>query len=317
MRRMAGLAGLVFLAGLVAGQAATAGPGRRADVQASLEQRYRLTVVGTKLLGLSGSRGTIQRAGGVVVLRRDGLQGSFNPDMPASFALREGAAEMFRGRNDAPLPPGEKFYVHSIYVGSDLVTLGLVSVRTVSGSGATGQLWAALSFFVPPAALEQADLSSIYRVVDPWLLPEESMRAEETRPAEAPPAPAPQPAAELKAGMTRDEVVSALGPPGREVSFGERAWLTYPGLVVLLEKGRLASVDRSGQPPARVNVVSEPDGADVFLDGSFVSSTPATLDLPAGTYRVSVRLEGYGAWEREVRVLAGSGLTLRARLEKQ
>jgi hypothetical protein len=87
--------------------------------------------------------------------------------------------------------------------------------------------------------------------------------------------------------------------------------------VVLLAGGRLTSVDRSGQPPAKVAIVSEPDGADVYLDGTFVSSTPATLELPAGTYQVSVRLTGYQEWKRDLRVLGGSELTLRPRLETE
>ena len=122
--------------------------------------------------------------------------------------------------------------------------------------------------------------------------------------------------ADLKPGMSKEEVVAALGPPRREVSFGQRTWLHYGSLVAVLEAGRLASVDRSGQPPTKVTIVSEPDGADVYLDGTFVSSTPATLELSAGNYQVSVRLPGYPDWKRDVRVLSGSEITLRARLEK-
>ncbi len=61
---------------------------------------------------------------------------------------------------------------------------------------------------------------------------------------------------------------------------------------------------------------SEPDGADVYLGESFVGSTPATLELPAGTYKVNVRLPGFKDWQRDVQVLGGSELTLRARLDK-
>jgi hypothetical protein len=54
----------------------------------------------------------------------------------------------------------------------------------------------------------------------------------------------------------------------------------------------------------------------VFLGDNFVGSTPATLELPAGSYKVSVRLAGFKDWQRDVQVLGGSELTLRARLEK-
>src|SRR3989338_7924916 len=116
---------------------------------------------------------------------------------------------------------------------------------------------------------------------------------QEPAPAPAPgPAP-PAPPSELTPGMSRDAVVAAMGAPQREVSFGARTWLSYAGLVVLLEQGKLTAVDRSGQPPAKVQVVAEPDGADGFLNGSFVTPPPAPLELPAGTYQVSMRLPGY------------------------
>ena len=116
--------------------------------------------------------------------------------------------------------------------------------------------------------------------------------------------------------MTRQEVLAALGAPQREASYGPRVWLTYAGMVVVLENGSLASVDRSGQPPSKVTVRSEPDGADVYLGTNFVGSTPATLELPTGIYKVSLRLNGYKDWQREVQVPGGSELTLRAHLEK-
>jgi len=134
--------------------------------------------------------------------------------------------------------------------------------------------------------------------------------------ASAAPVAAPAPRAALQAGMTREEVLAALGAPQREASYGPRVWLTYAGMVVVLENGSLASVDRSSQPPSKVTVRSEPDGADVYLGANFVGSTPATLELPTGIYKVSLRLNGYKDWQREVQVPGGSELTLRAHLEK-
>ena len=300
-----------FAAGLLAQQ----GPARRQELQQHLENRYRLTVVGPGILGLTGSRGTIRRAGGVVVLRREWIEGSLDRDNPALFAIREGKTEMYRGHKDAAIGAGEKFYVYSVQVGSDVVTLGMLSVRSISTPQGIGQLRTGLSFFFLADVLAQGDLDSVNRVLDQWVVPEESYRNQSTQ---APPQPEPPPAppSELKSGMSREEVVATLGPPRREVSFGARTWLTYPALVVVLEQGKLTTVDRSGQPPAKVAVTSEPDGADIYVDASFIGSTPALLELPAGTYKVSVRLSGYKDWERELRVLGGSEITLRARLEK-
>jgi len=159
-------------------------------------------------------------------------------------------------------------------------------------------------------------------VLDQWLLPQ-GQRPTTLTPALVPPTPlappappSPAPRADLKPGMTRADILVVLGAPLREVNYGPRTWMSYAGLVVVLEDGKLSTVDRSGQPPAKMTVRSEPDGADVYLGDNFVGSTPARLELPAGTYKVSVRLAGYKDWQREVQVLGGSELTLRARLEK-
>jgi hypothetical protein len=116
--------------------------------------------------------------------------------------------------------------------------------------------------------------------------------------------------------MNRDEVVSALGTPLQEAGFGDRRWLTYRGMTITLEQGKLTSVEGNAQPLVPVKISSEPDGADVFLDGSFVSSTPAVLRLQAGTYKVAVKLSGYADWEREIKILPGGEVNLNARLSK-
>jgi hypothetical protein len=286
---------------------------RKAEIEGALSARYRLTVVGEGLLGLTGERSSVRRAGNVVMLRRGGLEGSFNLDRPASFAIRGDQAQHYRGDQDVPLPAGENFYVHSVQVGSDVVTLGLLTTRQVASPAGPQSLWVALSFFFPPEIVAQANMNAIYRALDHWLQPQGTFQPSMGAPVveEAPVSPA-----ELKPGMTRDEVIGALGAPRREVSFGQRTWLQYGSLVVVLEDGRLTSVDRSGQAPAKVTIVSEPDGADVYLDGTFVGSTPATLELHDGNYAVSVRLPGYQEWKRDLRVLGGSEVTLRPRLEK-
>lgn len=311
------LAALVTVSLWAAATSALAAGARRADLEQSLGQRYGLTQIGPGVLGLTGGRDAIQQAGGVVLLQSTGLYGALDPDQPASFAIREGNLSMFRGHKDYAFPLGERLYVHSVYVGSDVVVLGLLTARSITTPAGTGRLWASCSFFFSPETLANADTGTVLQVLDQWLIPEEQSRMRgmvaETMAAQQPAPPATP--AELETGMTRAQVVEALGPPLREVSFGTRTWLTYSGLVALLEDGTLSAVDRSGQPPAKLTISSEPDAADIYVDGSFVGSTPATLHLPAGTYEVSVRLSGYQDWQRNLRVLAGSEITLRSRLE--
>jgi hypothetical protein len=117
--------------------------------------------------------------------------------------------------------------------------------------------------------------------------------------------------------MTREQVMAALGAPQREVSFGGQTWLTYPGMVVLLKDEKLASIDASGQAPAKVAIHSDPAGAEIYLDGQLAGSTPSTLELPAGNHQISVKLAGYQDWARDLRALSGSEINLDAKLEKK
>ena len=299
------VAAAILCPGVVWGQATP-----QEAMQQVLESRYRLTTIGPGLMGFKGDRTSVQRAGEVLVLRRAGLQGSYSRELPASYGIREGKAELYWGKGEVELAAGEPLYAHSLHVGRDVVTLGLMTTRLAG----QGRIWLALSFFFAASDVEQGKVDRIQQIIDLWLLPQAGRPGPgvESVVVEAP-AAAP---ADLKAGMSREEVVGALGAPRREVSFGARAWLTYAGLVVVLESGKLAEVDRSGQPPARVSISSEPDAGDIYLEGTFVGSTPTTLELPAGTYKVTVKLPGYQDWQREVRVLAGSEVNLRARLEK-
>jgi len=69
--------------------------------------------------------------------------------------------------------------------------------------------------------------------------------------------------------------------------------------------------------PGAVAVSTIPDGADISVDGNFVGSAPATLKLTPGKHLISVSQHGYKAWSRELSVLPGSDVTLKATLEKE
>jgi hypothetical protein len=59
-----------------------------------------------------------------------------------------------------------------------------------------------------------------------------------------------------------------------------------------------------------------PDGADVYVDDSFVGNAPATLNLVAGKHTVKVSQDGYKAWTKDVSVFADSEVSLKASLAK-
>ncbi len=62
---------------------------------------------------------------------------------------------------------------------------------------------------------------------------------------------------------------------------------------------------------ATVTVTSSVAGADIEVDGSFVGSTPTTLQLTAGPHRIVVK-SGDKTWDRTLQVTAGSAVSLNA-----
>jgi hypothetical protein len=62
---------------------------------------------------------------------------------------------------------------------------------------------------------------------------------------------------------------------------------------------------------ATFTVTSTVAGADIELDGSFVGSTPTTLQVAAGMHRVTVR-SGAETWQRSMQVTSGSQVSLNA-----
>jgi len=293
--------------------------GRRTELEDSLQSRYRLTILGGGFVGLHGEN-AIRRAGGTVVLLRDGLYGAYDRRRLPSNGIQNGKAEVFSGDKDVALAQGEKFYVTAAHVGSDVVTLGLLSTRMIPGGTKTSQVWCTANFFFTKDTLAQGDIGKVYSVIDQWLLPEGS---NSPIPSSVPPTPSLPPTAappanpvDLKSGMSRDEIVGALGTPLQDAEFGDHRWLTYPGITITLEQGKLTSVERNAQALVPVKISSDPEGADVFLDGSFVSSTPAVLRLKAGTYKVAVKMSGYADWEREIKILPGAEVNLNAKLSK-
>ena len=316
---------LVCIAVSLAPRAAAQGD-RRANLQQAISDRYHLTQLGSGSWGLRDtSTERVKRAGGVVIIRKAGLYGALDRGDVASFGIRQGeGASLYSGKKDQELRVGEKFYVHSVFVGTDVISLGLVSVALIPTASRTGQLWTTLSFFFPKEVLGRGEITAVYKEVDQWLLPEGAFQPGYSEPVMAQPSSTAAPMAprvvaapsDLKPGMEKEQVLATLGPPLKEASFGSKSWLTYPGMVVVLEQGKLTSVDQTAQPPAKVNVTSEPAGAEVYVDGSFVGSTPSVLPLPAGSYKVEVRFAGYKSWSREIKTLSGGEINLRAVLEK-
>jgi hypothetical protein len=66
-----------------------------------------------------------------------------------------------------------------------------------------------------------------------------------------------------------------------------------------------------------VNVLCEDERSEVYADGEFVGNPPAKLKLKEGRHVIEVKKTGCKSYQREIKVSAGSDLTLRAALEKE
>lgn len=66
-----------------------------------------------------------------------------------------------------------------------------------------------------------------------------------------------------------------------------------------------------------VTVSSDPDGADVYLDGKFVGNTPAVLKIPVGEHAVRLTSPNRTDWQRAVEMLKDSQINLKAKLANE
>lgn len=79
-------------------------------------------------------------------------------------------------------------------------------------------------------------------------------------------------------------------------------------------KGTASFDDGTGRraDAGRVEVTSDPPGAELYVDGAFEGQTPATLRLKSGLHRVEVKFSEKQKWARDLDVLRDSKLTLNA-----
>jgi PEGA domain len=63
--------------------------------------------------------------------------------------------------------------------------------------------------------------------------------------------------------------------------------------------------------PDRVSlgIASEPDGAEVELDGRFVGNAPIDVEVDPGVHLISLSLTGHQPWSREMEVVPGSRIS--------
>jgi hypothetical protein len=83
------------------------------------------------------------------------------------------------------------------------------------------------------------------------------------------------------------------------------------------EQGATASTPAEpSSASAKLHVESDPPGADIEVDGSFVGNTPSDVQVTRGEHAVAVKKAGFKDWNRTVKVSAGSSVNLSSQLEK-
>ncbi|MCX5674005.1 MAG: PEGA domain-containing protein, partial [Planctomycetota bacterium] len=72
-----------------------------------------------------------------------------------------------------------------------------------------------------------------------------------------------------------------------------------------------------GPGQGAVIVSATPENCEVCVDGLFVGNAPTNLKLSEGIHIVEVKKVGHETFKRELRVLKGSDVVLRAELQKK
>jgi PEGA domain len=65
-----------------------------------------------------------------------------------------------------------------------------------------------------------------------------------------------------------------------------------------------------------VSIKSNPDGAEIMIDGKFVGNTPSNMPVKAGDHLISIKKSGYLLWEKTIALTAGGNISLEATLDK-
>lgn len=67
---------------------------------------------------------------------------------------------------------------------------------------------------------------------------------------------------------------------------------------------------------AKIEFISDPEGADIEIAGAYAGATPRTKSLDPGEYEIKIQLKGYKNWEKKIVVEEGEEFSVRATLEK-
>ena len=102
-------------------------------------------------------------------------------------------------------------------------------------------------------------------------------------------------------------------PKGTEITAyidGDREFaLAAPPVAAVLQSS-------AAQQSGTITFRSEPDGADITIDGKFVGTTPSSLQLTAGEHSITIEKAHFSPWKRTMTIAAGSSANVSATLDK-
>ena len=122
--------------------------------------------------------------------------------------------------------------------------------------------------------------------------------------------------AKIFSGVAEDSVA-------RQAVQGQRVDTTQQGLAGMVAKSLVASMLASPRieaimpettEPVSVSIESQPEGADLEVDGTYYGSVGGKLELQPGVHQLEVSLPGYRPWKK--RVMVREGMKIVARLQE-
>lgn len=90
----------------------------------------------------------------------------------------------------------------------------------------------------------------------------------------------------------------------------------FQPIVPMSQEAAEATVKGASSLSAKLQLGSDPPGADIEVDGNFVGNTPSDVRVTEGEHTVAVKKAGFSNWERKLKVTAGSSVHLNAELQK-
>jgi serine protease Do len=118
-------------------------------------------------------------------------------------------------------------------------------------------------------------------------------------------------------GITKPERVET--PPGIQLE-GMNFALSAQDLIDVMKSAFPNATLRANDAPAgngNVTIHSDPENADIYVDGKFVGNTPSVLPLSVGMHHVAISARGKKNWERDLDVVKDGQVQLRAVMDSQ